>query len=374
MRILVSGAAMAAFALGSMSGAVAAQCHMTGMNSMSHAMPHCTAKTGPVVWFMASAKLYYMKGSAHWGKGMGMYVCRATAVARGGRPGTGMTGGSSHGTMGGSHGTPGSSMPGSAMPGSAMPSTMTMAPRPMSSSPSTMTSPMPGSSPRPGFAQLHQRGSRQHGIANAVDEHRPDLGQPGQHRRTRRGRSGSEQPGLLVQQQPQPAAQPAPVSRMRSLTAAAAALALACAATLATAGAQSAAGEAPRQPRKNPSQPKRARRPPTRWSGWCGLKKLFYRKGQAGFGKGAGSLVCRHIALVKHGRAAPASSPSPAADATAQPAVPSAMPSVESSAMPGAAMPMTTAEPSADAGGERRALHAALAGRAAAPASGSDAR
>jgi hypothetical protein len=146
MRILVSGAAIAALALGSTSGAVAAQCHMTGMNAMSHAMPHCTAKTGPVVWFMASAKMYYMKGSSHWGKGMGTYVCRATAVARGGHPGMGMMGGSSHGTTGGSH-----AMPGSSMPGSGMPSTMTMAPRPMSSSPSTMTSPMPGNTPGPGL-------------------------------------------------------------------------------------------------------------------------------------------------------------------------------------------------------------------------------
>jgi hypothetical protein len=137
MRILMSGAAIAALTLGSTSGAAAAQCHMTGMNAMSHAMPHCTAKTGPVVWFMASAKLYYVKGSSHWGKGMGTYVCRATAVARGGHAGTGMTGGTSHGTTGGS---------------SPMPMTMTMAPRPMSS-PSTMTSPMPmpGNSPGPGL-------------------------------------------------------------------------------------------------------------------------------------------------------------------------------------------------------------------------------
>lgn len=42
--------------------------------------------------------------------------------------------------------------------------------------------------------------------------------------------------------------------------------------------------------------------------------KLFYRKGQAGFGKGAGQLVCRHIALGKHARPAP--TPAPTAEPT----------------------------------------------------------
>jgi hypothetical protein len=129
MRILLGGAAATALAIGSMSMAVAAPCTMPGGMS-GHFIPHCTPKTGPVVWFMASAKTYYMKGSSHYGKGMGMYVCRATAVARGGHPGMGMMGGGSHGTMGGSHGAP-------------MPMTMTMAPRPMPSSPST-TSGTPG--------------------------------------------------------------------------------------------------------------------------------------------------------------------------------------------------------------------------------------
>ena len=48
--------------------------------------------------------------------------------------------------------------------------------------------------------------------------------------------------------------------------------------------------------------------------------KLFFRKGQAGFGKGVGSLVCRHVALGKHAHAAPTQAP------TAGPAEPSAMP------------------------------------------------
>jgi hypothetical protein len=139
MRILMSGAAVAAFALGSMTAAVAAPCTMTG-GMMGHAMPKCSVKAGPVVWFMASTKTYYMKGSAHWGKGMGTYVCRATAVARGGHPGMGTMSGS-HGTMGGSH----------AMPSTAMPSAMTMAPRPMSSPSGAMTSPMPRTTPGPGL-------------------------------------------------------------------------------------------------------------------------------------------------------------------------------------------------------------------------------
>jgi len=118
MRILFTGAAVAALALSSTAGAGATSCTMNGM--MSHPMPKCTTKTGPVVWFRAPAKTFYMKGSSHYGKGMGMYVCRATAVARGGHAGmAGMMGGS-HGMMGGSH-------------GSAMPITQTMAPRPMSS-------------------------------------------------------------------------------------------------------------------------------------------------------------------------------------------------------------------------------------------------
>ena len=124
MRILVGGVAAAAFALGSMSVA-SAQCTMAGM--MAKPMPHCTAAAGPVVWYMASAKRYYLKGSAHYGKGAGAYVCRATAVARGGKPGA-------TGAMGG-HASP-------------LPATKTMAPRPMpSSAPGTMPS---GSTPGPG--------------------------------------------------------------------------------------------------------------------------------------------------------------------------------------------------------------------------------
>jgi hypothetical protein len=131
MRILMSSAVAVAIAVGSTSVAGAAQCTMSGMmgHGASHMMPKCTAKTGPVVWFIAAAKTYYLKGSAHYGKGMGTYVCRATAVARGGHPGAA-------GPMGGPH----------AMPG-AMPSAMTMAPRPMTSAP--MASPVPRSSGNP---------------------------------------------------------------------------------------------------------------------------------------------------------------------------------------------------------------------------------
>jgi hypothetical protein len=133
MRILSSGAAAAAFALAIMSVGGAATGTMTGM--MMHPMPHCTAKTGPVVWFVPSAKTYYLKGSSRWGTGTGMFACRATAVARGGHVGMAGTMGGSHGTMGGSHGAP-------------MPMTMTMAPRPMSTG-NAMASPKPMSSGNP---------------------------------------------------------------------------------------------------------------------------------------------------------------------------------------------------------------------------------
>jgi hypothetical protein len=127
MRILVGGAAVAAFALGSISVAPAAPCTMSGMMGTKF-MPHCTAATGPVVWYMASTKTYVLKGSARYGKGAGAYLCRTSAVARGGKAGMA-------GAMGGSH-------------GSTMPATQTMRPRPMSSSapgsmPSTNT-PGPG--------------------------------------------------------------------------------------------------------------------------------------------------------------------------------------------------------------------------------------
>ncbi len=147
MRILVSGAAVAAFALGSMSVA-SAQCHMSGMG-MAKSMPHCTAMTGPVVWYMASSKAYFLKGSAHYGKGPGAYLCRATAVARGGKPGMGGMMGGSHGMMHGSHGSMGGGSHGSMTGGHGspmpMPATQTMRPQPMSS-PSTM-----GATPGPGL-------------------------------------------------------------------------------------------------------------------------------------------------------------------------------------------------------------------------------
>lgn len=157
MRILVSCAAVAAFALGSTTAGVAARCTMmTGMSS--HAMPKCSPVTGPVVWWMASAKTYFLKGSSHYGKGTGTYVCRATAVAHGGHAGTGAMSGS-HGSMSGAHGSMGGSH---ATPGSAMPMTMTMAPRPMpgttpgpglpnstNAAPGSMGSPMPAASGNP---------------------------------------------------------------------------------------------------------------------------------------------------------------------------------------------------------------------------------
>ena len=122
MRILLGGLAVAAMTAGSMSAALAAQCTMSNGGMMAHAMPHCTAMTGPVVWFVPSRKAYYLKGSSAWGKGAGTYVCRATAVARGGHPvnlNRGETQAQHHATR-----------------GSSMPMTMTMAPRPMPSGPS----------------------------------------------------------------------------------------------------------------------------------------------------------------------------------------------------------------------------------------------
>jgi hypothetical protein len=136
MRILLGGAAAAAFAVGSMSAVFAAQCTMHGM-TMAKPMAHCTAVTGPVVWYRATAQRYYLKGAAQYGTGTGAYVCRATAVARGGKPGmSGAMSGGSHGAMGGASG------------GSALPPTQTMRPRPMSSAPGTMNT---VSTPGPGL-------------------------------------------------------------------------------------------------------------------------------------------------------------------------------------------------------------------------------
>jgi hypothetical protein len=123
MRIVLASLAATALSAGSMSGAFAASCTMSGM-MMGPAMPHCTPVTGPVVWLVTSAKLFYLKGSPMYGKGKGAYVCRATAVARGAHPG--------RSTMGGSHGP-------------SLPVTKTMVPRPMSSaSPPSGGDPMSG--------------------------------------------------------------------------------------------------------------------------------------------------------------------------------------------------------------------------------------
>jgi hypothetical protein len=130
MRIVLGGMAVAALVAGSVSGAFAASCTMSSM--MMHPMPHCTSKTGPVVWYVPSAKTYYLKGSARWGHGTGLFACRATAVARGAHPGTAGTMGGSQHPMGGSHGP-------------SMPMPMTMAPRPMpSANPASSGNPMSG--------------------------------------------------------------------------------------------------------------------------------------------------------------------------------------------------------------------------------------
>jgi hypothetical protein len=130
MRSIVSGVAAFALAAASATVAFAAPCtmNMGGMTGMT--MPKCSAKSGPVVWWMASTKSYYLKGSPMYGKGHGKYACRATAVAAGGHPGKAMAGSTSH-NMGGamSHGTSGG-MSGGTMsttpPGSTMGSPMPM--------------------------------------------------------------------------------------------------------------------------------------------------------------------------------------------------------------------------------------------------------
>ena len=134
MRTMVSG--VAAFALVAASAAVAfaAPCTMTMGGTTSTMMPKCTSTTGPVVWWVASTKMYYMKGSATYGKGHGMYACRATAVARGGHPGKAMAGGAmSHGAGGAmSHGTMAPSSGGTMPMSTTAPGGMMRSPAPMS--------------------------------------------------------------------------------------------------------------------------------------------------------------------------------------------------------------------------------------------------
>jgi hypothetical protein len=122
---------------------------------------------------------------------------------------------------------------------------------------------------------------------------------------------------------------------MRALTAAGAALALGCA-MLTAAPAQTTVTDAAAAAKKSVAT-KACTSAADALVWFVPGTKLFFRKGQAGFGKGVGSLVCRHIAIGKHGRAAPTPGPS------AEPAEPSAMPHGDSTAMP---MPMTTADSS----------------------------
>jgi hypothetical protein len=134
MRTMVSG--VAAFALVAASAAVAfaAPCAMNMGGTTGMMMPKCTSTTGPVVWWVASTKTYYLKGSAMYGKGHGMYACRATAVARGGHPGKAMAGGSmSHGEGGAmSHGTMAPSSGGAMPMSTTAPGGMMRSPAPMS--------------------------------------------------------------------------------------------------------------------------------------------------------------------------------------------------------------------------------------------------
>jgi len=181
-----------------MAAGPAAQCTMPGM-MMSHPMPHCTAAAGPVVWFMASAKRYYLKGSAHFGKGSGAYVCRATAVKRGGKPGTM---GGSHGMMDGSHGM----MGGSPMPMS-MPVTQTMRPRPMSSPPGAMPS---ANTPGPGLPNSMNAAPGSQGSPRPMPSNNPASGNQGNTGAPGAGGQVPNNPASSSNSNPNPSPSPSP--------------------------------------------------------------------------------------------------------------------------------------------------------------------
>ncbi len=99
---------------------------------------------------------------------------------------------------------------------------------------------------------------------------------------------------------------------MRTVTTAAAAALLACA-SLATAVGQTAVSDAAASAKKSVAT-KACTSAADALVWFVPGTKLFFRKGQAGFGKGVGSLVCRHVAIGKHGKPAPTPEP------TAEPA------------------------------------------------------
>lgn len=83
-------------------------------------MPLCTAATGPVMWYVPAMHAVYAKSSAMFGRGKGVYVCRADAMHRA-HMSAGhmmMNGHMSHGAMGGTmpHGAMGGAMPHGSMP------------------------------------------------------------------------------------------------------------------------------------------------------------------------------------------------------------------------------------------------------------------
>ncbi|GAC1570913.1 MAG: hypothetical protein NVS3B7_00360 [Candidatus Elarobacter sp.] len=124
MRKMLSGIAVLALATASATAAIGMPAGtMTGGDMMGMPMPKCTSRTGPVVWMDTATKTYHMKGTPKFGMGTGMYVCRKTAVARGGhmaKMGGAMHGGAMHG--GAMHGGAmhGGAMHGGAMHGDAM--------------------------------------------------------------------------------------------------------------------------------------------------------------------------------------------------------------------------------------------------------------
>ncbi len=102
MRFLIVFAAAAA-----MTSPVLAMPAMKSMSGMSMAMPKCKAGN-PVVWLNTSSKIYYIAGSAYYGKTkQGKFVCRNTASAMGAHGAVNSHGMMRHGGMMGHRGTMG---------------------------------------------------------------------------------------------------------------------------------------------------------------------------------------------------------------------------------------------------------------------------
>jgi hypothetical protein len=124
---------------------------------------------------------------------------------------------------------------------------------------------------------------------------------------------------------------------VRTWTAAGVALALG-AASLATASGQTAVSDATASAKKSVAT-KACTSAADALVWFVPGTKLFFRKGQAGFGKGVGSLVCRHVAIGKHGKPAPTPAP------TAEPAEPTTIPMPQTTTTDPSPLPVTSAAP-----------------------------